>query len=620
MGVLGLTPFLRKACPRVITQLPNRLKSLSNKTLVIDGTLVTQRFHFAPMPHKYRHILGWYRLIHELREHGIRAICVFDGKERTIAKSCEQNRRRHIRRTDALRGEIESDRLRRLLALTRDLDALRLLDKNERRLIMTSFRNQMSSLETHIVPKHYPDLSHTDHSLRRRSSDIEPKLVQREIPWLDEVVLEEEEPDHEDGLSVTTDNLTPEETDAVIDDQHRARTEDPDFHHFGQLLLSTNTVDQGDGRHDLVDRLAIPDVDLPEDYQQGENRQSLASSLTDLYMHYRRGVSKLEVVPTTVVSATPSVFVPQELVESANAQVQLDALSSAIPLIHPSSLISSGPLDPADVQVQAAMSKTQYQLSVDEGILWEKLTDPDEGVDYDESTVAAILAFLREKSSFMVQSYLRRNNPPTEITYNESKNILNAMGVPCIESTGPYEAEALASSLVLNGCADYVASEDTDVLVYGAPLLRNITNRDKALLLISGSEVRSALRLDARAFLDFALLLGTDFAPRIRNIGPHRALHYIRKYGTIECILSEEKQYLPRVPLQAYLQAVRDARDVFMELPPVPAAHMLEPKEYRAGEVATILGSHRLQRFLEPDALLDTLQGNYFNDNPAAAI
>jgi hypothetical protein len=54
-----------------------------------DGTLVTQRFHFAPMPHKYRHVLGWYRLIQELREHGIRAICVFDGEERTIAKSSE---------------------------------------------------------------------------------------------------------------------------------------------------------------------------------------------------------------------------------------------------------------------------------------------------------------------------------------------------------------------------------------------------------------------------------------------------------------------------------------------------------------------------------------------------
>jgi flap endonuclease-1 len=94
----------------------------------------------------------------------------------------------------------------------------------------------------------------------------------------------------------------------------------------------------------------------------------------------------------------------------------------------------------------------------------------------------------------------------------------------------------------------------------------------------------------------------------------------MRKYGTIERILAAEKQFLPRVPLEAYLQAVRDARDVFVKLPPVPEAHALEPKEYRAGEVATILGSHRLQRFLEPDVLLDTLQGNYFNDNPAAAI
>jgi flap endonuclease-1 len=158
------------------------------------------------------------------------------------------------------------------------------------------------------------------------------------------------------------------------------------------------------------------------------------------------------------------------------------------------------------------------------------------------------------------------------------------------------------------------------VLIYGAPLIRNITNRDKSLLLISSSEVRSALHLDPGPFIDFALLLGTDFAPRIRNIGPHRALHFIRKYGTIERILAEEKQYVPRMPLQAYLEAVRDARDVFVKLPPVLSPHELEAREYREGDVAAILGSYRLQRFLEPDTLLDALQGNYFNDNPAAII
>jgi flap endonuclease-1 len=120
--------------------------------------------------------------------------------------------------------------------------------------------------------------------------------------------------------------------------------------------------------------------------------------------------------------------------------------------------------------------------------------------------------------------------------------------------------------------------------------------------------------------IDFALLLGTDFAPRIRNIGPHRALQYIHKYSTIEGLLAEEKQYVPRVPLQTYLEAVREARKVFVKLPPLPSLHMLEQKEYREGEVAAILGSHRLQRFLEPDTSLDVLHGNYFNDNPAVAI
>lgn len=190
-------------------------------------------------------------------------------------------------------------------------------------------------------------------------------------------------------------------------------------------------------------------------------------------MDYRRGAAKLDVMPTTIISATPSVFVPHELVEPTDAQAQLDALSSAIPQFQPPSIISSGSVEPADAHVQAAMSKTQYQLTVEEGKLWEKLTDPGEVVDdhdHEVSTSASLLAFLREKSSFMVQSYLRRNNPPTEITYDESKNILHAMGVPCIESTGPYEAEALASSLVLNGCADYVASEDTVRVVFQSPI------------------------------------------------------------------------------------------------------------------------------------------------------
>ncbi|KAH9060626.1 PIN domain-like protein [Lactarius vividus] len=588
MGVLGLTPFLQKACPHVITQLPNRLKSLSSKTVVIDGTLVTQRFHFAPMPHEYRHILGWYRLIQEFREHGIRAICVFDGEERTTAKSSEQSRRRNIRRTDAFRGEIESDRLRRLLDVTKDLNALRLLDKDERLLIVTSLREHMTNFEGNPVLKPLDLASQSSpisQSSRTRLLDADPALSPGEFFHLENADLEDLF--RENCPSVNTTAFAPQDIDLI---------------------------------YDLGDRLSFPDIELPEAYQDGEKWQGLASSLTDLYMDYRRGLARVEVIPSAVASVTPPVVDSQELVEPTDVQTEPTAISS---LAHDTSRVSLGPMDLTDTQVaHTAMSKTQYQLTVEEGKLWEKLTDPEGVPDHEELSTETILASLREKSCFMVESLLRRSNPPTEITYEESKSVLHAMGVPCIDTTGPYEAEAVASSLVLNGSADYVASEDTDVLVYGAPLLRNITSKEKPLLLISGSEVRSALRLDAAAFVDFALLLGTDFAPRIRNIGPHRALQFIREYGTIERILREEKRYVPRarVPLRPYLRAVRDARDVFVNLPPVPAPQMLEPKEYREGEVAALLESHRLQRFLEPDTLLGSLEGNYFNDNPTATI
>lgn len=54
-----------------------------------DGTLITQRFHFAQTPYRHRHVLGWYRLIKELNDANVSTICVFDGKERSSAKGPE---------------------------------------------------------------------------------------------------------------------------------------------------------------------------------------------------------------------------------------------------------------------------------------------------------------------------------------------------------------------------------------------------------------------------------------------------------------------------------------------------------------------------------------------------
>lgn len=41
------------------------------------------------MPHHHRHVLGWHRILTEFKECDVRAICVFDGQERSAAKARE---------------------------------------------------------------------------------------------------------------------------------------------------------------------------------------------------------------------------------------------------------------------------------------------------------------------------------------------------------------------------------------------------------------------------------------------------------------------------------------------------------------------------------------------------
>ena len=115
--------------------------------------------------------------------------------------------------------------------------------------------------------------------------------------------------------------------------------------------------------------------------------------------------------------------------------------------------------DTSEIQTEYAMSRHQLQLTVEEGKIWDELVEP--GITPSNITIDVSLASLEEKSHLMSQSYEKRTNPPTAQTYEESKEIIEALGVPCMEVAGAFEAEALAASLVLNGHADYVVSEDT---------------------------------------------------------------------------------------------------------------------------------------------------------------
>jgi 5'-3' exonuclease len=110
---------------------------------------------------------------------------------------------------------------------------------------------------------------------------------------------------------------------------------------------------------------------------------------------------------------------------------------------------------------------------------------------------------------------------------------------------------------------------DMDTLVFGdAPILRYFFSRGRPILSIDPIIARNDLGLSRESFMDLCILCGTDFSGTIQGIGPHRALQWIQKYGSIEEILNNlgETGYAPQ-PMFNY----KLARLVFNDLPPIPS-------------------------------------------------
>ena len=104
-------------------------------------------------------------------------------------------------------------------------------------------------------------------------------------------------------------------------------------------------------------------------------------------------------------------------------------------------------------------SRNQLALTQEETRIWNEIAAL--AAHPQEASTTLALADLMQRSQVLSEGYERRSKPPSPETHLEIRMLLEAMGVPCIESREPYEAEGLASALVRQGLAQLVASEDT---------------------------------------------------------------------------------------------------------------------------------------------------------------
>jgi len=159
----------------------------------------------------------------------------------------------------------------------------------------------------------------------------------------------------------------------------------------------------------------------------------------------------------------------------------------------------------------------------------------------------------------------------TDEIIQQSKELLDALGVPYVDA--PSEGEAQASYMVKKGNAYAVGSQDFDCLLFGSPILiRNLTSSGKrklpgknAYISVNPELIRLKINLEQMSIhqnqlVDMAILVGTDFNKGIKGIGPKKSLDLIKKTGKIEKALEIIES--PEIPNS---EEIKEIRKIFLE-------------------------------------------------------
>tara|TARA_B100000767_G_C19642595_1_gene483223 strand:- start:400 stop:1011 length:612 start_codon:yes stop_codon:yes gene_type:complete len=145
--------------------------------------------------------------------------------------------------------------------------------------------------------------------------------------------------------------------------------------------------------------------------------------------------------------------------------------------------------------------------------------------------------------------------------------MLSLMGIPAFRAEA--EGEAQAAVMAANGQLDAVATQDWDALLYGAPVvIRNFSSdgskRMGRMIRAQRIELAPLLaehELSRDQLIDLAIMIGTDFHPGIKGIGPKTGLKLIKEYGNIEAICKAKEKDVP--------ERLEEIREIFRNHPVV---------------------------------------------------
>ena len=207
-----------------------------------------------------------------------------------------------------------------------------------------------------------------------------------------------------------------------------------------------------------------------------------------------------------------------------------------------------------------------------------------------------------------MKKYAIRTTSLTEKMIVDAKELLLAMGIPCVDA--PSEAEAQCAFMVEKGIAWAAASQDYDALLFGAPrVIQNLSvagrkGKDSHPVtpqLIVLDTMLLKLGIGREKLIWLAMLIGTDYnGSGVKGIGPKKGLNLVKHFTKAEDLFSAV-QWTCDASWQEVLRTftampVQDVHPVFGRLDSAAVLRFLvEKHDFSRDRVNETLSSLRVQ-------------------------
>ena len=202
----------------------------------------------------------------------------------------------------------------------------------------------------------------------------------------------------------------------------------------------------------------------------------------------------------------------------------------------------------------------------------------------------------------------------------ETQQLLDLMGVPWV--TAAAEGEAQAAVMAAKGQLDVVATQDWDALLYGSPVLvRNLmddgTKRYGRIVHAQSIDLADMLQtngLSREQLVDLAIMIGTDYHPGVKGVGPKTGLKLIKQHGTIEAVCEAKEKELP--------ERLAEIREIFLNHPAVDVADedLVQGQVDRAGLVKYLQEERQFSQRRMDQAFEKLKEGGYLREGGQTSL